>query len=112
MTDCLFCKIVEGSLPSEKVYEDEQVIVFKDIYPKADVHLLVIPREHIASLNEFEEDHDALIAKMFRLLPQLAKEQGLDNGFRTVVNTGPGGGQEVYHFHIHLLGGGSLPGFA
>jgi histidine triad (HIT) family protein len=112
MSDCLFCKIVEGSLPSEKVYEDEQLIVFKDIYPKADVHLLVIPREHIASLNEVEDSHDVLIAKMFRLLPKLAKEQGLDNGFRTVINTGPGGGQEVYHFHIHLLGGGSLPGFA
>jgi len=112
MSDCLFCKVAEGSLPSEKVYEDDQIIVFKDIYPKADVHLLVIPRQHIASLNELNEKHDELIASMFRLLPKVAKQQGLDNGFRTIINTGPGGGQEVYHMHIHLLGGGSLPGFA
>jgi len=111
MSDCLFCKVAEGSLPSEKVYEDDQIIVFKDIYPKADVHLLVISRQHIASLNELNEQHDALIASMFRLLPKVAKQQGLDNGFRTIINTGPGGGQEVYHLHIHLLGGGSLPGF-
>ncbi|NOZ54274.1 MAG: histidine triad nucleotide-binding protein [Gammaproteobacteria bacterium] len=112
MSDCLFCKVVEGSLPSEKVYEDDQIVVFKDIYPKADVHLLIIPRQHIASLNELDETHDQLIASMFRLLPKIARQQGLDNGFRTIINTGPGGGQEVYHLHIHLLGGGNLLGFA
>lgn len=112
MSDCLFCKIAQGTIPAEMVYEDDQVVVFKDIYPKADVHLLVVPRLHIASLNELNSEHDALMAHMLRLLPTLAREQGLDNGFRTIVNTGPGGGQEIYHLHIHLLGGGSLPGFA
>ena len=112
MSDCLFCKIVAGDIPADKVYEDEQVIVFKDIYPKADVHLLVIPREHVASLNEVSEAHDAVMAHMLRLLPKIAKQQGLDTGFRTIINTGPGGGQEIYHLHIHLLGGPRLPGFA
>jgi histidine triad (HIT) family protein len=111
MSDCLFCKIVDESIPADKVYEDDNVIVFKDIYPKADIHLLMIPREHIASLNELGPDNDALMAHMLRLLPQIAKEQGLDNGFRTIINTGPGGGQEVYHLHIHLMGGSRLPGF-
>lgn len=111
MSDCLFCKIVAGEIPAERVYEDEKVIVFKDIYPKADVHLLAIPREHIASLNEVEGSHDALIAHMMRLLPRVAKEQGLDSGFRVIINTGPGGGQEIYHLHLHLMGGGRLPGF-
>ena len=112
MSDCLFCKIVEGSIPSEKVFENDDVIVFKDIYPKADVHLLMIPKVHVASLNELGPEHDALVAKMVRLLPQIAREQGLESGFRTIINTGPGGGQEVYHLHIHLLGGGHMPGFA
>ena len=84
----------------------------RTIVELADVHLLMIPRQHIASLAELDTLHDGLIAKMMRLLPQIAKQQGLDNGFRTIINTGPGGGQEVYHLHIHLLGGGSLPGFA
>ena len=110
--DCLFCKIIQGDIPSDQVFEDEKVIVFKDIYPKADVHLLVIPREHIASLDEVKPDHDALLAHMLRLLPKLAQDQGLENGYRTIINTGPGGGQEVYHLHIHLLGGDGLPGFA
>ena len=111
MSDCLFCKILAGEVPSDKVYEDDKVFVFKDIYPKADIHLLMIPREHIDSLNELNESHDALMGHMMRLLPILAKEQGLDTGFRTIINTGPGGGQEVFHLHIHLLGGDHLPGF-
>lgn len=111
MSDCLFCKIAAGDIPSERVYEDDWVIVFKDIYPKAKVHLLLVPREHIASLNEVDESHDALMAHMLRLLPRLAREQGLDDGFRTIINTGPGGGQEIFHIHIHLLGGSKLPGF-
>jgi histidine triad (HIT) family protein len=111
MSDCLFCKILAGEIPSDKVYEDEKVYVFKDIYPKADIHLLMIPREHIDSLNELNESHDALMGHMMRLLPILAKEQGLDTGYRTIINTGPGGGQEVFHLHVHLLGGNHLPGF-
>jgi histidine triad (HIT) family protein len=111
MSDCLFCKIAAGEIPSETVYEDDQVIVFKDLYPKAAVHLLVVPREHIESLKEMDASHDALMAHMMRLLPKLAEDQGLDTGFRTIINTGPGGGQEIFHLHIHLLGGGRLPGF-
>jgi histidine triad (HIT) family protein len=111
MSDCIFCKILSGDIPSDKVYEDDKVFVFRDINPKAEVHLLMIPREHIASLNELGAEHDALIAHMMRRLPQLAAEQGLDEGFRTIINTGKGGGQEVFHLHIHLLGGSGLPGF-
>ncbi|HEC18484.1 MAG TPA: histidine triad nucleotide-binding protein [Gammaproteobacteria bacterium] len=111
MSDCLFCKIAAGEIPADTVYEDDQVIVFKDIHPKAPVHLLIVPREHIPSLKEMDASHDALMAHMMRLLPGLAQEQGLDNGFRTIINTGPGGGQEIFHLHIHLLGGGRLPGF-
>ncbi len=111
MSDCLFCKILAGDIPSDKVYEDDKVYVFKDIYPKADVHLLMIPRQHVDSLNEIDESFDEVMAHMMRLLPKLAKEQGLDTGFRTIINTGPGGGQEVFHLHIHLMGGDHLPGF-
>ena len=111
-TDCLFCRIIAGELPSDQVYSDDRCVVFKDIYPKADVHLLVVPRQHIPSLNEVGPEHDALVAHMLRLLPRLAREQGLHDGFRTIINTGRGGGQEIDHLHIHLLGGGRLPGFA
>jgi histidine triad (HIT) family protein len=111
MSDCLFCKILAGEIPSDKVYEDDKVYVFKDIYPKADVHLLMIPREHVDSLNEIDESFDGIMAHMMRLLPELAKEQGLNDGFRTIINTGPAGGQEVFHLHIHLMGGDHLPGF-
>ena len=112
MSDCIFCRIAAGELPADIVHEDEQVVVFKDIHPKAPVHLLVIPRRHIPSLRELTPEHDALVAHMVRLLPRLAEAQGLKDGFRTVVNTGPGGGQEVFHLHFHLLGGGRLPGMA
>lgn len=110
-TACLFCSIVANKVPAQFVHQDEQVVVFKDIHPKATVHLLVVPRLHLESLNELNTGHDGLISHMMRLLPVLAKEQGLNTGFRTIINTGPGGGQEIGHLHIHLLGGGSLPGF-
>ncbi len=108
--NCLFCKIIAGKLPSDQVYSDDEVVVFKDIHPQAPVHLLVVPREHIASLNELEEKHDKLLAHMLRLLPKLAKQYDLNDGFRTVINTGSGGGQVVFHLHIHLLGGKKLAG--
>mgnify|MGYP000586014269 FL=1 len=111
MTDCLFCKIIAGDIPSSKVYEDEQIYVFKDIYPKAEVHILVVPKIHIKSLNELTNEHQNLISKMILKLPDLARSQGLETGFRTIVNTGPGGGQEVDHLHMHILGGKDLPGF-
>ncbi|NOQ77123.1 MAG: HIT domain-containing protein [Methylococcaceae bacterium] len=111
MSDCLFCKIVAGEIPSSKVYEDKQLFVFKDINPKAAVHLLVIPKIHLDSLEDVTAEHQELIAKMMLKLPELARSQGLENGFRTIINTGPDGGQEVGHLHIHILGGHGLPSF-
>lgn len=111
MNDCLFCKIVAGDIPSSKVFEDDQIFVFNDINPKAAVHLLVIPKIHIDSLDELSDQHQTLISHMMLTLPELARSQGLDNGFRTIINTGPGGGQEVGHLHMHILGGKGMPGF-
>jgi len=111
MSDCLFCKIIAGDIPSSKVYEDELLYVFKDINPKAAVHLLVIPKTHITSLDSLADEHHDLIAQMMLKLPELARSQGLNNGFRTIINTGPDGGQEVGHLHIHILGGKDMPGF-
>lgn len=111
MSDCLFCKIAAGEIPADKVYEDEQAVVFHDINPKAPIHLLVIPRQHLASLDQAQAMDDASLAHLLKLLPRLAKEQGMDNGFRTIINTGKGAGQEVFHLHIHLMGGDQLPGF-
>ncbi len=111
MSDCLFCKIIAGEISSETVYEDEQLVVFRDINPKAEVHLLVIPRQHIPSLDDVTPEQDALIAHMLRIMPQLAKSQGLADGFRIIINTGKGGGQIIFHLHMHLLGGKDLPGF-
>lgn len=111
MSDCLFCKIAAGEIPSDKVYEDDVMIVFKDINPKAEVHLLAIPREHIDSLNEVTEQHDAIMGYMLRRLPEIARNQGLNDGFRAIINTGKGSGQIIFHLHIHLMGGKNLPGF-
>lgn len=111
MSDCLFCKILAGEIPADKIYEDDKMFVFKDLYPKAEVHLLAIPRVHIESLNNVSDEHDEIMAHMIKQLPKLAKEQGLEDGFRTIINTGKGGGQVVFHLHMHLLGGSSLPGF-
>ena len=108
MDDCIFCKIVKGEIPSEKVYEDEEILAFKDIHPKAPVHILVIPKKHIASAIEIEEQDEALIGKMFIVIKKLAKEFGLENGYRIVNNCGSDGGQEVMHLHLHLLGGKKL----
>ena len=111
MSDCLFCKIIAGDIPADKVYEDEQVLVFKGINPHAEVHLLMVPKQHVAGLAELSSEHDALIAHMMRTLPKLAEQQGLSDGFRTIINTGKGGGQLIFHLHMHLLGGKNLPGF-
>ncbi|MGA9162842.1 MAG: histidine triad nucleotide-binding protein [Thiobacillus sp.] len=106
MSDCIFCKIIAGDIPSRKVYEDDDVFVFHDIHPFARVHLLIIPRAHIASLAECGAEHEKILGKMLALAPKLAREQGLDGGFKTLINTGRGGGQEVFHIHIHVFGGG------
>jgi histidine triad (HIT) family protein len=111
MNDCIFCKIAEGKIPSEFVYEDGQLVVFRDIYPKAPVHLLMIPRQHVAGLNDLQPEHDNLVVHMLRTLPEVARRAGLEDGYRTIINTGRGGGQEIFHLHMHILGGGQLPGF-
>ncbi len=104
--NCIFCKIVEGKIPSRKVYEDDELLAFHDIAPWAPVHFLIIPKVHIASLYETSpEEHQAMLGRMLALAPKLALEQGVTNGFRTVVNTGADGMQEVPHLHLHVIGG-------
>ena len=103
--NCLFCRIAAGQIPSSKVYEDDELLAFKDIHPAAPVHLLIIPKTHLASLAEADEGHAPLLGRMLALAPRLAREQGALNGIRTVINTGPDGGQEVYHLHVHVMGG-------
>ncbi|MGX8884113.1 histidine triad nucleotide-binding protein [Methylovorus sp. SPW-M1] len=104
--DCIFCKIVAGAIPSTQIYADDDVVVFKDINPLAPVHFLIVPRAHIESLAGCDASHQALLGKMLLLAPKLAKEQGLA-GFRTMINTGREGGQEVFHIHVHVFGGGT-----
>jgi histidine triad (HIT) family protein len=103
--NCLFCKIAAGQIPSAKVHEDDELLAFKDIHPAAPVHLLIIPKTHIASLADVDDGHAALLGRMLALAPKLAREQGAMNGFRTVINTGPDGGQEIHHLHLHVMGG-------
>ena len=102
---CLFCRIVAGEIPAAKVYEDDELLAFKDIHPKAPLHLLVIPKEHIESMAALEERHAPLMGRMMVLAQRLAAENASPEGFRTIVNTGRVGRQEVYHLHMHLLGG-------
>ncbi|KAF0102298.1 MAG: Hit-like protein involved in cell-cycle regulation [bacterium] len=106
MSDCIFCKIVAGEIPCRKLYEDEDVLVFHDIHPVAPVHFMLIPKAHVASLAECDQSHRDVLGKILLLAPKLAWEQGLTDGFRTVINTGRGGGQEVFHLHVHVIGGG------
>jgi histidine triad (HIT) family protein len=107
-TDCIFCKIVNGSIPAKTIYEDEDVIAFNDINPSARVHFLIVPKQHIESLASCEAKHQTLLGKMLILAPKLAEEQGLA-GFKTLINTGKDGGQLVFHMHVHVLGGGNVP---
>ena len=106
MNDCLFCKIVSGDIPSQKVYEDETVLAFRDINPQAPVHILVIPKAHIESAACVTPDNSALVAHCFEVIAQLGKE--LEGGFRVVSNCGPNAGQTVPHLHFHILGGAPL----
>ena len=103
--NCLFCKIIAGQIPSRKVFEDDQLLVFHDIAPWAPVHVLLIPKEHVATMYELEDQHAPLLGRMLSLAPKLMRELGVANGFRTVVNTGRDGGQEVQHLHVHVMGG-------
>jgi histidine triad (HIT) family protein len=106
MSDCIFCKIIAGDIPCNKVYEDDDVLAFHDIHPVAPVHFMIIPKAHVASLADCDTVHQKLLGKILLLAPKLAREQGLDHGFRTIINTGRGGGQEVFHLHVHVIGGG------
>ena len=109
MEDCVFCKIIKGEIPSTKVYEDEEILAFKDINPVTPVHILVIPKKHISSLNEIEPEDQMLIGKIFTVIKKIAKEQGFaENGYRVIANCGEDGGQEVKHLHFHILGGKKL----
>lgn len=103
--NCIFCKIVTGQIPSRKVHEDEELLAFHDINPWAPVHVLVIPKRHIASLADATPEDDALLGRMLGLAPRLMRQLGVTNGFRTQINTGPDGRQEVYHLHLHVMGG-------
>ena len=111
MDDCIFCKIIAGKIPSKKVFEDEDIFAFHDIHPVAPVHFMVIPKLHIDSLAQVEPGHQMLLGKMLALGSRLALEQGCGDGWRTVINTGRVGRQEVYHLHMHIIGGNEvLPG--
>ena len=108
MTDCLFCKIVNKELPSEIVYEDDDVLAFRDIKPQAPVHILIIPKRHIETLADLTEDDEDIIGHAMFVASRLARDLGIDKGFRVVVNCGKEAGQSVFHIHMHLLGGRSL----
>ena len=105
MNDCLFCKIVAGKIPAKKVYEDERVFVFEDINPQAPTHVLIIPKQHVAGLDQASEADAEIIGYCQLVAAKIARERGLKNGFRTVYNVGPDAGQTVFHLHLHLLGG-------
>ena len=108
MSDCLFCKIVAGVIPSTKVYEDETVFAFRDIAPQAPTHILVIPKAHIPSVDGIQAENSAVVAHIFEVIPQIAKAEGLANGYRVVSNCGADAGQTVHHLHFHILGGKTL----
>ena len=109
MPDCLFCQIVEGKIPAKKVYEDDDVVAFDDIQPQAPVHVLVIPKKHVATLNDLAPEHDALAGEMIRRGAAIAASRGYGaSGFRTVFNCNADAGQAVFHIHLHVLGGRKL----
>ncbi|MES2832405.1 MAG: histidine triad nucleotide-binding protein [Pseudomonadota bacterium] len=120
MDNCIFCKIAAKTVPSGLIYEDDELIAFDDIHPAAPVHFLIVPKAHVASLADCDSRHEAMLGRMLLLAPKLAHEHGcglsrtadgaLSGGFKTVVNTGPGGGQEVYHLHMHVLGSSVFSG--
>lgn len=106
MSDCLFCKMVSGEIQPDVVYEDEHVLAFRDMHPQAPVHVLVIPKAHISTLNDLDERHAEVMGRMFLAAKQVAKQEGIDeSGFRTVMNCNGDGGQTVFHIHLHVLGG-------
>jgi histidine triad (HIT) family protein len=103
--NCIFCKIVAGQIPAKKAYEDEELLAFHDINPWAPVHVLVIPKVHVATLSDITAEHTPMLGRMLAMAPRLMRELGVTGGYRTVINTGRDGGQEVYHLHVHVFGG-------
>ena len=108
MSDCLFCKIIAGTIPSTKVYEDELCYAFRDIAPQAPTHILVVPKAHIESVNGITAENSAVVAHIFEVIPAIAKAEGLEGGYRVVSNCGSDAGQTVFHLHFHILGGKAL----
>lgn len=109
MSDCIFCKIIAGQIPSTKVYENEKIYAFRDINPMAPVHILIVPKEHIPSADGVCAGNSAYVAAIFEAIPEIAKAEGLTNGYRVITNCGEDGCQSVKHLHFHLLGGRKLP---
>ena len=108
MSNCIFCKIIAGEIPSTVVYQDEDVFAFRDINPQAPTHILVVPKSHLASVNEIDSENAAVVAHIFEIIPQIARAEGLDSGYRVVSNCGEDAGQTVHHLHFHILGGQKL----
>ena len=106
--DCLFCKIANGDIPSTKVYEDDQILAFRDIAPQAPTHILVIPKAHISSVDGITEENSAIVSHIFSVIPKIAAAENLTGGYRVVSNCGPDAGQTVFHLHFHILGGKPL----
>ena len=106
--DCLFCKIANGDIPSTKVYEDDQILAFRDIAPQAPTHILVIPKAHIPSVDGITEENSAVVSHIFSVIPKIAAAENLTDGYRVVSNCGPDAGQTVFHLHFHILGGKPL----
>lgn len=110
MSDCIFCKIIDGSIPSNKVYEDEKILAFYDLEPQAPVHVLVVPKQHICCANAIDESNADYVAHIFTKIPEITKKLNLENGYRIVNNCGDDGCQSVKHLHFHILGGKKLAG--
>ena len=109
MSDCIFCKIIAGQIPSSKVYEDDAVYAFRDINPMAPVHILIVPKEHIPSADGITAENSTYVARIFEAIPKIAAAESLTNGYRVITNCGADGCQSVLHLHFHLLGGKQLP---
>jgi histidine triad (HIT) family protein len=107
--NCIFCKIIKGEIPSSKVYEDEKMYVFRDIEPKAKVHLLAVPKDHYKLLSELNAERQNVLGYMLSKIPEIAEQNGCNNGYRLVINQGDDAGQTVFHLHIHILGGQEMP---
>lgn len=106
MSDCLFCRMVNGEIRADTVYEDEEVLAFRDINPQAPVHVLIVPKRHIATLNDLQDDDEALVGQLFMAARQIARQEGIDEkGYRTLINCNAAAGQTVFHLHLHVLGG-------